>query len=379
MSIATVRSNVVVQPVDTRRQKKQFLHLPWTLYAGDPHWIPPLLMDQRALLGYSKHPFHELAEVQTFLAYRNGQPVGRLAAILNHAHNKQHREQRGFFGFFESIDDQEVASSLFEAATAWFAQRGIRQLRGPCNPSLNYECGLLVDAFDSAPFFMMTYNKPYYERLILGAGFHKSQDLYAFWGHIDMLDKLDPKLKRMVDQAAERFEVTVRPIDISNFRKELEMFLNVYNQSLGGTWGFVPLSSGEIRHLGSQLRHMIVPELALVAEVAGKPIGAVFGLLDYNPRIKQIDGRLFPFGFIRLLSKRRELKRMRVISANVVPEYQRWGVGLVLMSGLVPKILEWGMQEVEFSWVLESNQLSRGSLERGGAVLNKTYRLFDRD
>ncbi len=163
------------------------------------------------------------------------------------------------------------------------------------------------------------------------------------------------------------------------FRQELEMFLNVYNQSLGGTWGFVPLSPAEVKHLGGQLKHMIVPELALVAEVAGKPIGAVFGLLDYNPRIKQIDGRLFPFGFIRLLSNRRALKRMRVISANVVPEYQRWGVGLVLLAGLVPKILEWGIQEVEFSWVLESNQLSRGSLERGGAALSKTYRLYDRD
>jgi GNAT superfamily N-acetyltransferase len=272
-----------------------------------------------------------------------------------------------------------VAEALFDAAQQWFVARNIRAMRGPCNPSLNYECALLVEGFETPPFFMMTYNKPYYARLIENCGFQKAQDLYAFWGHWNMIGELDPKLLQICLQAAERFEVKVRPLDKSRFREELDMFLNVYNQSLGGTWGFVPLSAAEVRHLGNQMRHMIVPELAQVAEVDGKPIGAVFGLLDYNPRIKQIDGRLFPFGFIRLLTNRRALKRMRVISANVVPEYQRWGVGLVLLNALVPKAREWRMEEAEFSWVLESNTLSRGSLEKGGAKLTKTYRIFDRD
>jgi GNAT superfamily N-acetyltransferase len=379
MSGTAVMTDVRVEPVTTRRQRKEFLLLPWRLYAGDPNWIPPLLFDQRGLVGFHRHPFYQDAEVQTFLAYRDGQPVGRIAAILNHAHNRQHKEQRGFFGFFESIDDQDVADALFDAAQQWLIARNVRAMRGPCNPSLNYECALLVEGFDTPPFFMMTYNKPYYARLIEGCGFQKAQDLFAFWGHAGMLGELDPKLLQICLQAAERFEVTVRPLDKSRFREELDMFLNVYNQSLGGTWGFVPLSAAEVRHLGNQMRHMIVPELAQVAEVHGKPIGAVFGLLDYNPRIKQINGRLFPFGFIRLLSNRRGLKRMRVISTNVVPEYQRWGIGLVLLNALVPKAREWGMEEAEFSWVLESNTLSRGSLEKGGAKLTKTYRIFDRD
>ena len=379
MSGTAVMSDLSVEPVTTRRQRKEFLLLPWRLYAGDPNWIPPLLFDQRGLVGFHRHPFYQDAEVQTFLAFREGQPVGRIAAIVNHAHNRQHKEQRGFFGFFESIDDQEVADSLFDAAQQWLVGHNIRSMRGPCNPSLNYECGLLVDGFDTPPYFMMTYNKPYYGRLIEGCGFQKSQDLYAFWGNAEMLGGLDPKLLRICLQAAERFNVKVRPLDKSRFREELDMFLDVYNQSLGGTWGFVPLSAAEVRHLGSQMRHMIVPELAQVAEVDGKPIGAVFGLLDYNPRIKQINGRLFPFGFIRLLSNRRSLKRMRLISTNVVPEYQRWGIGLVLLNALVPKAKEWGMEEAEFSWVLESNSLSRGSLEKGGAKLTKTYRIYDRD
>jgi GNAT superfamily N-acetyltransferase len=379
MSASAVVSELIVEPVATRRQRREFLLFPWSLYSGDPNWIPPLLFDQRGLLGFHRHPFYQDGECQTFLAYRQGRPVGRVAAIVNHAHNRRHKEERGFFGFFESIDDQEVADSLFEAAQRWFVERNIRLIRGPCNPSLNYECGLLVEGFDTPPFFMMTYNKPYYGRLIEGTGFQKAQDLYAYWGHFDMLEKLDPKLLQICMQAAERFNVKVRPISKSRFREELDMFLNIYNQSLGATWGFVPLSPAEVRHLGSQMRHMIVPELSQVAEVDGQPIGVVFGLLDYNPRIKQIDGRLFPFGFIRLLSNRRALKRMRIISANVVPEYQRWGIGLVLLNALVPKVKEWGIEEAEFSWVLESNTLSRGGLEKGGAKLSKTYRIFDRD
>lgn len=378
MPLSAVMSDVSVQPVANRRQRKEFLDLPFKQYAGDPNWIPPLLYDQRALVGFKHHPFYKDAEAQAFLAYRNGKACGRIVAILNHAHNRFHKEQRGFFGFFESIDDLQVAEALFGASEQWFAQRDIHAIRGPLNPSLNYECGLLIEGFDSTPYFMMTYNKPYYGRLIEQCGFQKSHDMYAFWGHLDMLGTLDPKLGRIAEQAAERFNVKVRPIDTSKFRAELETFLNIYNQSLGSTWGFVPLSNAEVRHLGSQLKTMIVPELALMAEVDGKPIGACFGLLDYNPRIKLINGRLFPFGFIKLLSRRREIKRMRVISTNVVPEFQRWGIGLVLLKGLLPKIAEWGIQEMEFSWVLESNTLSRGSLERGGAKLTKTYRIYDR-
>ncbi len=377
MIASAVASSVTVQPVTGRRQRKQFLDFPFRLYAGDPNWIPPLLFDQKSLVGFRHHPFYENAEAQAFLAYRDGQVCGRIVAILNHAHNRMHHENRGFFGFFESIDDAEVAESLFDAARGWFAERDISQLRGPCNPSLNYECGLLVDGFDSTPYFMMTYNKPYYGRLIEACGFQKSQDLYAYWGHVEMLKTIDPKLLRMSLAASERFGVTIRPINTRRFRAELETFLNIYNQSLGGTWGFVPLSPAEVRHLGSQMRHMIIPELALMAEAEGRTIGAIFGLLDYNPRIKQINGRLFPFGFLRLFRNRRALKHMRIISANVLPEFQLWGIGLVLAHGLVPKVFEWGIEEVELSWVLESNSLSRGSLERGGAKLYKTYRIYD--
>jgi len=370
-------SNLVVQDVKSRAQQKQFVNFPWKLYDGDPNWVPPLLMDHRGLLGYRHHPFYDNAEVQTFLATRDGGVCGRVAAIVNHAHNRRAGEKRGFFGFFESIDDQQVANSLFDAARAWLAKRGMQAIRGPANPSQNYEVGLLVEGFDSPPTFMMTYNKPYYGQLVEGWGFKKVQDLYAFWGHIDMLSKLDRKLWFVANEAKTRFNVKVRPMRTDGFREEVEMFLRVYNDSLVGTWGFAPLSAREIKVMGAGLKHLIAPELAIVAEVDGKPIGACLGLLDYNPRIKKIGGRLFPFGFLHLIRNKRAIKKMRVLSINVVPEYQRWGLGVVLLGGLLKPLQTWGIQEVEFSWVLESNTLSRGSLEKGGAKLDKTYRLYD--
>lgn len=373
------RSRLIVTPVTSRREQKQFVNFPWKLYEGDPNWVPPLLMDHRAMLGYRRHPFYDDAEIQTFLAIRGGQVCGRIAAIVNHAHNRRANEKRGFFGYFESVDDQEVASSLFDVARAWLLERGMTAMRGPTNPSLNYEVGLLIQGFHSPPTFMMTYNKPYYAGLYENWGLRKVEDLFAFWGHIDMVSKLDRKLWFIGNEAKKRFNVTVRPLRTKHFREEVEMFLRVYNASLVGTWGFVPLSAREIKVLGAGLKHLIAPELALVAEANGEPIGACLGLLDYNPRIKKIDGRLFPFGFLHLLRNPRAIKKMRVISINVVPEYQRWGLGVVLLGGLIEPMQKWGIQEVEFSWVLESNTLSRGSLEKGGAKLDKTYRLYDYD
>ncbi len=329
------------------------------------------------MVGFKHHPFYDTNSVQTFLARRNGVPSGRLAAILNQGHNERYQEKRGFFGFFECVDDQQVAHGLFDAARAWFAERDIYQLRGPCNPSLNYELGLLVEGFESPPVFMMTYNPPYYSRLITEYGFKKVQDLYAFWGHVDMLQSLDSKLKFIADESVRRFNVSIRSLDPSRFEEDARTFLEIYNQSLVATWGFVPLTEGEVKHMARSLRHLIVPEMTTIAEIDGQPIGAMFGLLDYNPRIRAIDGRLFPFGALRLLWNRRAIKTVRLLSTNVIPEYQRWGIGLALVAHLVPNVLQWGIQEAEFSWVLESNQLSRLTLERGGAKRTKTYRLYD--
>ena len=372
-------SELILQPVETQSQQRRFIQLPWRLYRNDPCWMPPLIMSQQEMLNFRNHPFYKKSRCRSFLVTRHGDDVGRITAIVNAGHIERYGEQRGFFGFFECEDRSETAKVLFDAAKEWLHAQGMQTIRGPANPSLNYECGLLIEGFDSPPFFMMTHNPPYYARLVEENGFAKIEDLYAFWGQMSMLDSLDKKLGVMVEGVKDRFGVTVRPLDRSRFEEEVRMFLDIYNSSLAGTWGFVPLESGEVQHMAKSLKHLIVPELTLIAEVDGKPIGSVFCLLDYNPRIKQISGRLFPFGFMQLLWNKRNIKRMRAISTNVIPEYQAWGVGLVLMAALVPRLTNWGMEEVEFSWVLESNHLSKRTLERGGALVTKKYRIYQDD
>jgi len=231
----------IIQPVSTRRQKKQFLEFPWRLYRNDPNWIPPLRLDQKELVGYRHHPFYEKNRVQTFLAYRDGEVCGRIAAIFNQVHMEHHGERRGFFGFFECIDDQEVANGLFGAVAQWFAEQDVYCLRGPTNPGLNYVLGTLIDGFDSPPTFMMPYNPDYYPRLIEGYGFRKTQDLYAYWGHRDMLPESSAKVGPVAEQIVERYNIRTRELDKSRFRKDVEDFLSIYNQSMTNHWGFVPM------------------------------------------------------------------------------------------------------------------------------------------
>ena len=366
-----------VLAVKSRRERKQFFNLPWTLYEGDPNWIPPLRIVQKELLNFRPHPFYDDAEIQTFLALRDGVPCGRIAGIINHAHNRQYGEKRGFFGFFESVEDEEVSGRLFDAAKAWFAGHGIEAIRGPVNPSLNYEVGLLVDGFNEPPWFMMTYNKSYYDKLIESYGFRKAQNLHAFWGHVDMLDEISKRLYSISHEILSRFNLECRVMDVKRFDEELATFLDIYNKSLVSTWGFVPMSPGEVKKQAAGMRRMIVPELTTMALIDGKPVGTMFGLLDYNPRIKEIDGRLLPFGFLKLLRNRKQLTKVRLISTNVLPEYQSWGIGLALVARLVPDALKWGIKEAEFSWVLESNDLSYKTLKKGGAKITKSYRIYD--
>ncbi len=371
-------SNVKIVPVQNRREQKDFLRLPWKLYQNDPNWVPPITSDIRERVGFRSHPFYEKNAIQNFVAYRNGEVCGRIAAILNQGHIDHYDERIGFFGFFESVDDPKVAHALFDAACGWFAERDIHTLRGPTNPSLNYELGLLIQGFDLSPTFMMSYNPPYYAELIESYGFEKSQDLLSFWGHIDMLPKIQERYGSVSAQIKEHLDLTVRPLDRSRFMEEVHTFLSIYNRSLGNTWGFVPMSDAEIHHMAAGLRYLIVPELAIAAEHEGRVIGAAFGLPDYNPRIRAIKGRLFPTGFIRMLWKKQNIEKIRMISTNVLPEYQMQGVGLVLMDALVPQVMKTKIKEAEFSWVLESNSLSRGSLQKGGAKIDKVYRIYDK-
>ena len=362
-----------------RKDKKRFIEMLWDLYDGDPNWVPPLIHAQQELVGFKYHPFYDVNRCANFIVNKNGRTVGRISAIVNYAHNERYDENLGFFGFFESIDDTEVSGRLFDAACEYLGkEHGLTEVRGPINPSLNYELGCLVDGFHSPPTFMMSYNPPYYDKLITDYGFEKKEDLFAYEGHVSMIANLDPKLEFVIKEIRRRFNVEVRPFNPKKFMEEVNLFLDIYNRSLVATWGFVPLSPAEVDHQAKGLKHLLLPELTTFIEVDGKPIGAGLGLMDYNQIIKKIDGKLLPFGFLRLLFGKRKIDRVRLMSTNVLPEYQKWGFGLLALERMLDDVLKLGVTHGEFSWVLESNHLSRASLERGGLERNKTYRVYDR-
>ena len=364
--------------VETRRDQKAFLQLERDLYRDDPHWVPPIWQVRKELCGFKPHPFYQDAQCKAFIVELDGRVVGRVVAIINHGHNRLYKENRGFFGFYECENHLKASNTLLSAAGQWLAAQGMTDVRGPVHPSLNYEAGLLVDGFDSPPTFMIPHNLPYYEQLLTNFGFEKTQDLYSYRASVDLLDSLDPKLQFVIDEATKRFGVTCRPISKANFKKDVRVFLEIYNQSLQQTWGYVPMSVAEIDHQAKGLQFLIVPNLTSIAEIDGRPVGAGFGLLDFNPIIKKINGSLFPFGWFHLLTGKKKLDCVRIISTNVLPEYQKWGLGLVTLSRLTPEVLKHGIKVGEFSWVLESNSLSRGTIERGGVGRSKVHRLYDR-
>ncbi len=369
---------LLVHPCTTSADRRAFNQVVRDIYRNEPNWVPPLWSVQDELVGFRKHPFYERNRCQAFIAQKDGKTVGRILAIHNLGHNDRYQDKLGFFGFFECVDDEEVCRQLVNAASDWLRERGLTDVRGPVNPSLNYDCGLLISGFDTPPTFMIPYNRDYYQRLLESAGFVKVQDLFSYDAEMSMLETLDPKLAFVIEEATKRFNVKCRPINRKQFGKDVRTFLDIYNQSLQGTWGYVPMSEGEVDHQAKGLKLLIVPELTSIAEIDGRPVGSGFGLLDFNPIIKQINGKLFPFGWFHLLTGKKKLTRLRLISTNVLPEYQKWGLGLVTLSRILPDACEFGIEVGEFSWVLESNSLSRNTIERAGGRRTKVHRIFDK-
>ena len=298
-------------------------------------------------------------------------------AINNRAHTEYQKDNRGFFGFFECSNDLDVAAALLETARQWLADRDLHDIRGPANPSLNYSIGTLVEGFDLPPGFMLPYNLPYYGDLIEACGYRKSQDLYAYEGNAKKLPDVVAKRAAIIDQMIERHGITFRWLTRKHLRQQVREFLTIFNQSLTDHWSFVPISQAEVDEMARGLSWLIVPEMGVGAEIDGKLVGVCFILPDYNPRLREIRGRLFPFGFLHLILGKHKIKRCRIVAANVLPEFRLLGVGVAMIQALRLRWQDTGIQEAEFSWVAESNLLSRGTLEKMGAERTKTYRVYD--
>ncbi len=370
---------VAVRPVRAAADLHKFIAFPYRLHRGDPQWVPPLRMDMRKALSRRKNPFFQHAEAEYFLAERRGgrsaEVVGRIAAIHNRGHNEFHEDTVGFYGFFESINDQSVADSLFHAAANWLKQRGLTVMRGPVSFSTNDECGLLIDGFDTPPAVLTPYTPPHYVDLTERAGFTKARDLFLYHS-VD--DQLPERLIRGAKLIAKRKKITLRSIDMKRFSEEVELIKKVYNSAWERNWGFIPMTEAEIDHLAKDLKPVIVPELVVFAEREGELIGFAVALPDLNVALKtNPSGRLFP-GILKILWKARQITRLRIMLLGVVPEYRRYGADALMYHWIWDKGYALGYRWGEAGWILEDNTAMNNGLVRMGFERYKTLRLFDR-
>lgn len=331
-------------------------------------------MDVRTLLSPAKNPFFQHAEVQCFIARRDGRMVGRIAAVKNDAHNREHNDRVGFYGFFESIDDQAVANALFDTAAAWVRAKGFDTLRGPMNPSVNDDCGLLVDGFETPPVLMMPHNPRYYVQLTEQAGFKKAMDLICYQG----TGAMPERLVRATQIVAQRQGVTLRPLNMKRFKEEVELVKVLYNAAWEKNWGFVPLTDPEIDHLAKQLKPVVVPDLVVFAEKDGKTIGFAVALPDLNVALKHNpSGRLFP-GILKILWHARNISRIRILLLGTIPEFRGSGVDALMYAWIWQKGNAKGYIWGEAGWILENNAVMNNAAAKMGFVRYKTYRVYDR-
>lgn len=372
----TPGSDIDVVPVRTTAEREAFIRLPWSLYRGLDAWVPPLLSDMRARTDPDRHPFYGHSDARLYLALRGGRPVGRIAAIHNRNHVAFHDEPVGFFGFFESVDDADVSEALFESAADWLRSRGLEVMRGPTSYSTNEESGLLVEGFERPPAILMPYNPRYYEELVTRAGFEEAKTLVAY----HLADNRPPDwLERISERVRERTGVRIRPLRMSEFERELERIQAIYNAAWERNWGFVPMTEAEFEHMADELEPVLEPDLTLIAEDAsGEPVGFSLALPDLNEAIRHANGRLFPFGLLKILWHARRIRMARVITLGLVEAYRGRGVDGLLYLETFRNGADHGITEGEFSWVLEDNEPMRKPLERMGARVYKRYRIYDR-
>jgi hypothetical protein len=364
-----------VIPVHTRKDEKRFIRFQWEPYKGNPYWVPPLLMDRRKLIDRKKNPFYLHAEVELYLAVDNGSVVGRIGAILNHNHNKEHEENIGFFGFFECVNNQSVANGLLDAAVAWLKAKGVTAVRGPASPSVNDEYGMLVEGFDRSPAILMSYNPPYYPALVEAYGFRKAKDLFTWY--LDSKKVFSEKFVRVSEAAKQRQGLVIRPLNMKDFDNEVKIVHEIYSRGWQRNWGEVPLTDEEFDYMAKDLKMIVAPELVIIAESKGKPVGFGMALPDYNQVLKaNRRGYLLP-GLIRVLLFKKKIDYARVVILGVLPEFMSSGIGALLFYESGRRIVAWGCPHGEASWVLEDNvMMNRGAQMMNGEITKK-HRIYE--
>ncbi|MDX2298143.1 MAG: hypothetical protein NW204_00305 [Xanthomonadaceae bacterium] len=371
---------VQITAVSDRRSLDDFIEVPWAIYANDPHWVPPLRLERRQALARDQ-PFSQHADWQAFVAYRDGQPIARISAQVDRLHQERYHDRTGFFGFLEAPDDPAVFKALFATAEAWLRERGMTRVRGPFSLNVNQETGLLVEGFETPPYLMMGHAPRYYEARLREQGYVGVKDLLAY--EVDVPFVPSPTLKAML--ARQAGQIRIRPFDGKRKAAELEVLRDLFNDAWSENWSFVPFTEAEFAMIGKELLPLIPPDFIQIAEIDGEPVAFMAFMPNINEVISDLDGRLLPFGWAKLLwrLKVRFPRSVRVSLMGVRKRFHHTRMGPTLAYGVIDAglapALRMGVKRAEMSWILEDNQGMRGIIEALGGVVTKRYRMFDKD
>jgi GNAT superfamily N-acetyltransferase len=373
-------SNIEISEVISRRERNAFIKFPWLIYVNDPAWVPPLIIERKAFLDRKRHPFYRHGDAALFLVRKNGEIVGRIMASDDPNYNSLHQSNVGCFGLFECINNHDVAAALFERAESWLRERGRTEIMGPIDYSTNYVCGLLIDGFQFPPTILTAHNPPYYRDLIESCGFTKAKDWYAWW-FADPA-KAVAQLRRLGARFNGRWPATVRSANLKNLRDESRRLRQIYNQAWEKNWGFVPFTEAEIEFMTSELKPLLVPEFAWIAEIGNEPVGFTICLPDINVVLRDLNGRLtrfgLPIGLIKLLRYKRRIQKGRLIALGVVEKYRRAGIAEMLVLRVMEETMVKRGITGELSMTLEDNFMINRFLEAIGAHRYKTYRIYSK-
>ncbi|MDD5581647.1 MAG: GNAT family N-acetyltransferase [Candidatus Marinimicrobia bacterium] len=377
MSQQTTTHGIIIVPVKTRYQLRKFIMFPWKIYKKDPNWVPPLISEQKKFFNKKKNPYLKHSEAQLFLAYRSQQVIGRISAHTNTRHNQFHHDRTGFIGFFECINSRRAAQALFNAAELWLKERGCDKIWGPENFSINDTVGLLIQGFDSAPVFEMTYNPKYYIRLFEESGFKKIQDLYAW--RIDVKEKPPQKVIDVALLARTMPGLVVRKINMKHVYEEAEKIITIYNDAWKKNWGAVPLTPEESKKIIKDLLRVADPNYLFVAEINGQVVGTAICLPNMNEQLIHLNGRLLSPRTIRMMIRHKnKFKSCRVLIMGVLEEFRHFGIDSLMYYNLFLQAAKDGLEWGEMSWVLESNTVMNHVIAALGAERYKTYRIYER-
>lgn len=371
-------NGIDVIEVETPQQLKSFIMLPFRLYKEEPNWVPPLISERKQFFDKSKNPFYRGAKTKLFLALKEGEVVGRIATCVNFYHNEFHMEKVGFFGFFESIDDFEVASKLFKVAMITLKSEGMEKMRGPTNFSTNHEIGFLIEGFDKPPTVMNPYNKPYLPKLAEKFGLKKIMDLNAYL--ITRETPISDRQVALVNRIKERNKIQIRSVNLSKFDEEVRLINKIYNQAWERNWGFVPMPEDEFFYMAKELKQLVEEDLVMIAYVNGEPAAFSMAVPDINQVLIGLNGRLFPFGILKVIWNtkiRRKITGVRMLTMGVIPKFQKRGIDNIFYVDTYLKGVERGYHWAELSWILETNELMCRAAENMGAKLYKKYRLVE--